>query len=42
VQRLLALEPNPRNAALLRLLHLGGLRISEMCQLRSRDLQALR
>jgi integrase/recombinase XerD len=40
VQRLLALEPNPRNAALLRLLYLGGLRISEICHLRGRDLQA--
>jgi integrase/recombinase XerD len=40
VQRLLALEPDPRNAALLRLLYLGGLRISEICQLRGRDLQA--
>ena len=36
---MLSLERNPRNKALLRLLYLGGLRISEACGLRSRDLQ---
>ena len=38
VLHLLALERNPRNKALLRLLYLGGLRISEACGLRVRDL----
>jgi integrase/recombinase XerD len=38
VLRMLALERNPRNRALLRLLYLGGLRISELCELRVRDL----
>ena len=38
--RMLALERNPRNRALLRLLYLGGLRISELCELRVRDLVA--
>lgn len=40
VHRLLALEPDPRNHALLRLLYLGGLRISEACGLCWRDLSA--
>lgn len=39
VLHLLALERNARNKALLRLLYLGGLRISEACGLRVRDLQ---
>ncbi len=39
VLHMLALERNPRNKALLRLLYLGGLRISEACGLRVRDLQ---
>lgn len=39
VINMLALERNPRNKALLRLLYLGGLRISEACGLRVRDLQ---
>ena len=39
VQQMLALERNDRDRALLRLLYLGGLRISEVCQLRARDLQ---
>jgi site-specific recombinase XerD len=38
VLRMLALERNPRNRTLLRLLYLGGLRISEACDLRVRDL----
>jgi len=38
VQRLLALENNPRNAALLRMIYGAGLRISEVCGLRWRDL----
>src|SRR3954452_2183192 len=40
VLHLLALERNPRNKALLRLLYLGGLRISEACALCGRDLAA--
>lgn len=39
VINMLALERNPRNKTLLRLLYLGGLRISEACGLRVRDLQ---
>jgi len=39
VLHLLAGERNLRNKALLRLLYLGGLRISEACGLRVRDLQ---
>lgn len=38
VHRLLALEENPRDHALLRLLYLAALRISEACGLRWRDL----
>ena len=38
VHDMLALERGPRNKALLRLLYLGGLRISEACGLRVRDL----
>jgi len=38
VQRLLGLEENPRDAALLRLVYGAGLRISEACGLRWRDL----
>jgi integrase/recombinase XerD len=37
VIRLIALEPNPRNHALLRLGYLADLRISELCGLRWRD-----
>jgi integrase/recombinase XerD len=40
VLRLIALERNTRNRVLLRLLYLGGLRISEVSFLRVRDLQA--
>jgi integrase/recombinase XerD len=38
MQRMLGLEKRPRNAALLRLLYSAGLRISEACGLRWRDL----
>jgi integrase/recombinase XerD len=40
LQRMLALETHPRNAALLRLIYAAGLRISEACGLRWRDLSA--
>jgi len=40
VHRMIALEPSPRNRAMLRLLYGGGLRVSELCGLRSRNLQA--
>ena len=39
VHRLLALEPDPRNRALLRLSYAGGLRVSELVALRWRDFQ---
>ena len=39
VLRLLTLEANPRNHALLRLLYAGALRVSELCALTWRDLQ---
>ncbi len=38
VHRMLALEPHPRNAAMLHLLYGAGLRISELCSLTWRDL----
>ena len=40
VHRMLALEPDPRNAALLFLLYAGGLRIGEVADLRWRNLVA--
>ena len=39
VHRMLALEPNARNAAMLRLVYCAGLRISEVCGLTWRDMQ---
>jgi len=39
VQRMLALEPDPRNAAILRMLYAGGLRVSELCGLCWRDIK---
>jgi integrase/recombinase XerD len=39
VQRMLALETDRRNHAILRLLYGGGLRVAELCQLTWRDLQ---
>lgn len=38
VQRMLELERHPRNAAILRLLYSSGVRVSELCGLRWRDL----
>lgn len=37
--RMIALEPNPRNHAMLRVLYATGLRISELCGLRWQDLR---
>ncbi len=39
VQRILALEPDQRNQTLLRLLYASGIRVSEACTLKWRDLQ---
>jgi integrase/recombinase XerD len=39
VQRMIGLEPQHRNEVLLRLLYAGGLRVSELCDLKARDLQ---
>ncbi len=38
VQRIIILEPNPRNRAILKLLYYGGLRVSELCGLKWKDL----
>ncbi len=40
VQKLINLETNSRNQVMLKLLYAGGLRVSELCGLRWRDLQA--
>jgi integrase/recombinase XerD len=40
VQTMIVLETNPRNRALLRLLYLAGLRVSELCQLQWKNLQS--
>lgn len=40
VQKLIVLEPNFRNQMMLKLLYAAGLRVSELCNLRWRDLQA--
>jgi integrase/recombinase XerD len=40
VQRMIALERNPRNTALLRLLYVCGLRVSEICSLKWSMLQS--
>jgi len=39
VQRMLALEAHPRNRVLLRLLYASGIRVSELCALRWRDVR---
>jgi integrase/recombinase XerD len=38
VQTMIALETDPRNRAILRLLYSGGLRVSEVCQLKWKDI----
>jgi integrase/recombinase XerD len=42
VQRMIALEVDPRNHALIRLFYASGARVSELCGLKARDLQARR
>src|SRR4029453_2806947 len=40
VHQMFALEPNPRNKLILKTLYYAGLRVSELCGLRWKDLQA--
>ncbi len=40
VRRIIAAESNPRNRALVRLLYVAGLRVSEVCSLKWRDIRA--
>ena len=40
VKMMIALEPNPRNKAILLIFYATGLRVSELCSLKWRDLQA--
>lgn len=42
VARLIGMEPSPRNHALLRLMYACGLRVSEVCALRWRDMRGTR
>jgi len=39
VQRIIAMENNPRNRLLVRVLYAGGIRVSELCRLKWSDLQ---
>jgi len=39
VQRIIGMEDNPRNKLLLRVLYAGGIRVSELCRLKWKDLQ---
>ncbi len=39
VQQMIEIETNPRNRAILRMLYSGGLRVSELCGLKWRDLK---